>query len=82
MPDEPMTTPTTPEGRLYDAGSVRAGPRQADPRHRRRPTPAPPVPTEAQLRAHARELGVPVPRAREGTAERFRDDLLNLLNRA
>ena len=23
MPDEPMTTPTTPEGRLYDAGFTR-----------------------------------------------------------
>ena len=52
-------------------------------------TPEPPdeppertVPTEAELPQRSRELGLPVPRAREGTAERFRDDMLNLLNRA
>ncbi len=46
------------------------------------PEPERTVPTEAELRAQARELGIPVPRASEGTAERFRDDMLNLLNRA
>ena len=40
------------------------------------------VPTKTELRQRSRELGLPVPRAREGTAERFRDDMLNLLNRA
>jgi hypothetical protein len=30
--------------------------------------------------AQARELGIPVPRAREGMAERFRDDMLELLS--
>ena len=40
------------------------------------------VPTKTELRQRSRELGLPVPRAREGRAERFRDDMLNLLNRA
>ena len=40
------------------------------------------VPTEAELRQRSRDLGLPVSRAREGTAERFRDDMLNLLDRA
>jgi hypothetical protein len=44
------------------------------------PEPERSVPTEAELRAQARELGIPVPRAREGTAERFRDDMLELLS--
>jgi hypothetical protein len=43
------------------------------------PEPERTVPTEAELRAQARELGIPVPRAAEGTAERFRDDMLELL---
>jgi hypothetical protein len=38
------------------------------------------LPTEADLRAQACELGIPVPRAREGMAERFRDDMLELLS--
>ena len=45
------------------------------------PEPERTVPTEAELRQRSRELGLPVPLAREGTAERFRDDMLNLLNR-
>jgi hypothetical protein len=43
------------------------------------PDPERTVPSEAELRARARELGIPVPRAPEGTAERFRDDMLELL---
>ena len=56
---------------------------------RDRLTPDPPdeppertIPTDAELRQRSRELGLPVPRAREGTAERFRHDMLNLLTRA
>ena len=44
------------------------------------PAPEPAVPTDAELRDQARELGRPVPRAPEGTAERFRDDMLELLS--
>jgi hypothetical protein len=43
------------------------------------PEPERTVPTETELRAQARELGIAVLRAREGTAERFRDDMLKLL---
>jgi hypothetical protein len=32
-----------------------------------------------ELRDQARELGLPVPPPRQGTAEWFRDDMLNLL---
>jgi hypothetical protein len=42
--------------------------------------PEPTVPTDAELRDQARELGLPVPPPRQGTAEWFRDDMLNLLN--
>jgi len=38
------------------------------------------VPTMDQLRDQARELGLPVPPPRPGTAEWFRDDMLRLLN--
>jgi hypothetical protein len=38
------------------------------------------VPSDVELRRKARELGLPVPRAPEGTAERFRDDMLELLS--
>jgi hypothetical protein len=48
------------------------------------PTPDPepnraPVPTNAELRAQARELGVIPPPPREGSAEWFREDMLRLL---
>lgn len=43
------------------------------------PAPEPAVPTETELRDQARELGLPVPAPREGTAEWFRDDMLRLL---
>jgi hypothetical protein len=42
--------------------------------------PEPAIPTETELRDQARELGLPVPPPREGTAEWFRDDMLNRLN--
>jgi hypothetical protein len=41
--------------------------------------PEPAVPTMGELRDQARELGLPVPPPRQGTAEWFRDDMLNLL---
>jgi hypothetical protein len=44
------------------------------------PTPGPTVPTDAELRDQARQLGLPVPPPRQGTAEWFRDDMLNLLD--
>jgi len=40
----------------------------------------PAIPTETQLRDQARDLGLPVPPPRQGTAEWFREDMLNLLN--
>lgn len=40
----------------------------------------PAIPTETELRDQARELGLPVPPPRQGTAEWFRDDMLKLLN--
>jgi hypothetical protein len=43
------------------------------------PAPAPAIPTEAALRDQARKLGLPVPPPRPGTAEWFRDDMLNRL---
>ena len=50
-------------------------------------TPEPPdeppertVPTDANLRQRSRQLGIPVPRAPVGTAERFRNDMLELLS--
>ena len=38
------------------------------------------VPTEAELRQRSRDAGPTRPRAREGTAEWFRDDMLRLLD--
>jgi len=39
----------------------------------------PATPTDAQLRAQAKALGLPVPLPRKGTRERFRDDMFDLL---
>jgi hypothetical protein len=41
--------------------------------------PEPTIPSEAELRDRARELGLPVPPPRPGTAEAFKDDMLRLL---
>ena len=41
--------------------------------------PEPAVPTMGELRDQARELGLPVPPVRRGSAEWFRDDMLRLL---
>ena len=41
--------------------------------------PVPHVPTMREQREQAKALGLPVPAARKGTAEWFRDDMLNLL---
>jgi hypothetical protein len=43
------------------------------------PTPGPTIPTDAELRQQARELGITVPPPQQGTAEWFRDDTLHLL---
>ena len=42
--------------------------------------PEPPVPTMGELRQQAKALGIPVPPPRKGSADWFRDDMLNLLN--
>ena len=44
--------------------------------------PEPAVPTMGELRQQAKALGIPVPPPRKGSADWFRDDMLNLLNRA
>jgi hypothetical protein len=43
------------------------------------PAPEPAIPTETELRDQARELGLPVPPPRQGTAGWFRHDMLRLL---
>jgi hypothetical protein len=44
--------------------------------------PEPPAPTMGELRDRAKALGIPVPPPHKGSAEWFRDDFMNLLNRA
>jgi hypothetical protein len=44
--------------------------------------PEPIVPSMGALRDQARELGIPVPPPRKGSAEWFRTDMLGLLNDA
>ena len=41
--------------------------------------PEPHVPTMGELRDQAKALGIPVPPPRKGSAEWFREDMLNLL---
>jgi hypothetical protein len=41
--------------------------------------PEPHVPTMGELREQAKSLGIPAPPPRPGTADWFRDDMLNLL---
>ena len=43
--------------------------------------PEPAVPTMGDLRQQAKALGISVPPPRKGSADWFRDDMLNLLNR-
>lgn len=50
--------------------------------HAAAPAPEPTIPSEAELRDRARELGLPVPPPRQGSRDWFRDDMLNLLNSA